>query len=89
MGASAILTHRYIMAVQERGSMPRQMSGTRKYAFTQAVLFGPAYRLPGLDVLIPLSLVADGNGVPLSHSDAVQSGQMHSGKGSDNNDSGI
>ena len=80
MDVSAILTHRYIVKTQETRSIPRRMSEMRKYAFMQAVLCDPAYRLPGLDVLIPLSLAADGNSVTLTHGDAVESVLMHAGK---------
>lgn len=55
----------------------------------QAVLCDPAYRLPRLDVLIPLSLAADGNGVPLTHGDALKSVLMHSGKRCHSSSNGI
>ena len=61
------------------------MSGMQKYTSMQAVPCDPAYRLPGLDVLIPLSLAADGNSVPLTHGDAVKSALMHSGERCDSN----
>ena len=61
------------------------MSEMQNYIYMQAVLCDPAYRLPGLDELIPLSLAADGDSVPLTHGNAVESALMHSGVRCDSN----
>ena len=89
MVESAILTHRYIMKVQETRTIPRQMPEMRNYTSMQTVLCKPAYRFPGLDVLIPLSLAADGDSVTFTHGDAVESVWMHSRKKCDSNSKGI